>query len=61
MTVKEDKAEVAAIKGLLERNEDFVRWAVQCIVQAAPEAEMTEALSAEKGEREPSWLSERLL
>jgi hypothetical protein len=44
---------VAAIKGLLERDEDFVRWAVQCIVQAAPEAEMTEALSAEKGEREP--------
>jgi hypothetical protein len=40
MTAKEDKAEVAAIKGLLERDEDFVRWAVQCIVQAAPEAEM---------------------
>ena len=46
MTVKQGKAEVIAIKELLERDEDFVRSAVQSFVQAALEAEMTEALDA---------------
>jgi putative transposase len=59
MTVKQGKAEVAAIKGLLERDEDFVRSAVQCFVQAALEAEMTEVLSAEKGERSEGRLGYR--
>ena len=51
MTVNKGKAEITGIKGLLERDEDFVRSAVQCFVQAALEAEMTGALSAEKSER----------
>jgi putative transposase len=59
MTVKQGKAEGAAIKGLLERDEDFVRSAVQCFVQAALEAEMTETLSAEKGERSEGRLGYR--
>jgi putative transposase len=59
MTVKQGKAEGAAIKGLLERDEDFVRSAAQCFVQAALEAEMTETLSAEKGERSEGRLGYR--
>ena len=46
MTKGENKAKVVAIKELLERHEDFVRSAVQSLVQAALEAEMTEALAA---------------
>jgi putative transposase len=51
MTGIEDRTKTGAIKALLERDEDFVRTAVQSLVQAALEAEMTEALGAEKGER----------
>jgi putative transposase len=51
MTVKQGKAEVIALKGLLERNEDFLRSSIQSLVQAALEAEMAELLGAEKGER----------
>jgi hypothetical protein len=43
MTRSEDKAKVVATKELLERDEDFDRSAVQSFVQAALEAEMTEA------------------
>jgi putative transposase len=59
MTVKQGKAEVVAIKALLERDDDFVRSAVQSFVQAALEAEMTEALAAEKGERSEGRLGYR--
>ena len=51
MTKSEDRSKVVAIKALLERDEDFVRNAVQGLVQAALEAEMTEALGAGKSER----------
>jgi putative transposase len=51
MTVKQGKAEVIALKGLLERNEDFLRSSIQSLVQTALEAEMAELLGAEKGER----------
>jgi putative transposase len=51
MTGIEDRAKTKALKALLERDEDFVRTAVQSLVQAALEVEMTEALGAEKGER----------
>ncbi len=51
MTKTEDRSKIVAIKELLERDEDFVRAAVQGFVQAALEAEMTEVLAAEKGER----------
>lgn len=59
MTKGEDRAKVVAIKALLERDEDFVRSAVQGLVQAALEAEMTEALAAEKGERTEGRLGYR--
>ena len=51
MTKMGNRAKTGALKALLERDEDFVRTAVQSLVQAALEAEMTEALGAEKGER----------
>ena len=49
MTKGEGKAEVIDLKGLLARDEDFVRAAVEALVQAALEAEMTEAIGAERG------------
>src|SRR6516165_1674972 len=51
MTKGEGKAEVIDLKGLLARDEDFVRAAVEALVQAALEAEMTEPIGAVKGER----------
>ena len=51
MTKREGKAEVIDIKGLLAQDADFVRAAVEALVQVALEAEMTEAIGAEKGER----------
>jgi putative transposase len=51
MTKREGKAEVIDIKGLLARDEDFVRAAVEALIEAALESEMTEAIGAEKGER----------
>jgi putative transposase len=59
MTKGEGKAEVIDIKGLLARDEDFVRSAVEALVQAALEAEMTEAIGAAKGERSETRLSYR--
>src|SRR5258706_15764421 len=61
MTRIEDKAKVIAIKELLERDEDFVRSAVQSLVQAGLEAEMTEALAAEKGERRSGYYQRALI
>jgi transposase-like protein len=49
MTKGEGKAGVIDLKGLLAREEDFVRAAVEGLVQAALEAEMTEAIGAGKG------------
>jgi putative transposase len=59
MTGIEDRAKRQTIKALLERDEDFVRSAVQSLIQAALEAEMTEALGAEKGERSEGRLGYR--
>src|SRR5882724_3606846 len=59
MTKGEGKAEVIDLKGLLARDEDFVRAAVEALVQAALEAEMTEAIGAAKGERSETRLSYR--
>ena len=59
MTKSEGKAEVIDLKGLLARDEDFVRGAVEALVQAALEAEMTEAIGAAKGERSETRLSYR--
>lgn len=51
MTKKEGKAELVDVKALLRGEEDFLRPLVERVVQAALEAEMTEALGAGKGER----------
>ena len=59
MTKGEGKAEVIDIKGLLARDEDFVRSAVEALVEAALESEMTEAIGAAKGERTEPRLSYR--
>ncbi|MBV9970665.1 MAG: IS256 family transposase, partial [Xanthobacteraceae bacterium] len=59
MTKGEGKSEVIDIKGLLARDEDFVRSAVEALVQAALESEMTEAIGAGKGERTETRLSYR--
>jgi transposase-like protein len=59
MTKVQDKAKVVAIKELLERDEDFVRSTVQHFVQAALEAEMSDALCAGKGERAEGRLGYR--
>jgi putative transposase len=57
MTRSEGKSEVIDVKGLLARDEDFMRAAVEALVEAALEAEMTEAIGAEKGERTETRLS----
>ena len=59
MTKREGKGEVVALKGLLLRDEEFVRRAVQGLVQEALEAEMTEAIGAAKGERTEGRVSYR--
>ena len=59
MTKSEGKGEVVELKGLLARDEDFVRAAVEALVQAALEAEMTEAIGAGKGERSETRVSYR--
>jgi putative transposase len=59
MTKREGKGEVIKLKGLLDRDEDFVRSAVQALVQEALEAEMTEAIGAAKGERTEERLAYR--
>src|SRR5436305_7136879 len=59
MTKRESEAELIDLKGLLERDEDFVRAAVEMLVQAALEAEMSETIGAEKGERTEARLSYR--
>jgi putative transposase len=51
MTKGEGKAEVIDLKGLLARDEDFVRAAVEALVQAA--------LGAEKGERTETRIADR--
>lgn len=59
MTGEQGTADVVAIKALRERDANFARSAVQSFVQAALEAELTEMLFAEKGERteRAAWLS----
>ncbi len=51
MTKREGKADIITLKALLERDEDVLRSAVERLVHAALEAEMTEAVGAAKSER----------
>ena len=50
MTKRNGKAELIDGKELLQRDEDFLRAALQGRAQAALEAEMTETIGAAKGE-----------
>ena len=59
MTERKAKAELIDVKELLGRDQDFVRAALEALPQAALEAEMTEAIGAEKGERTETRLSYR--
>jgi Transposase, Mutator family len=59
MTRKEARLGVVDLKALLERDEEYFRAMVQSIVQATLEAEMAEAIGAEKGERTERRLSYR--
>jgi len=62
MTKGEGKGEVIDLKGLLARDEDFVRAAVEALVQAALEAEMTEAIGRQgRAQRDPVVVPQRLL
>ena len=45
------------VKALLAADRDFLRPLVQAVLQELLEAEMTEALGAEKGERTPAGLA----
>jgi putative transposase len=59
MTERKGKAELIDVKELLGRDQDFVRAALEALLQAALEVEMTEAIGAEKGERTETRLSYR--
>jgi len=59
MTERKGKAELIDVKELLGQDQDFVRAALEALLQAALEAEMTEAIGAEKGERTETRLSYR--
>ena len=59
MTERKGKAELIDVKELLARDQDFVRAALEALLQAALEAEMTEAVGAAKGERTETRLAYR--
>jgi putative transposase len=59
MTGRKDKARLEDVKALLAEEGDLLRPLVQVVLQELLEAEMTEALGAEKGERTPARLGYR--
>ena len=59
MTKGKGKSDLIDVKELLERDEDFLRVALQALLQAALEAEMSETIGAEKGERTETRLAYR--
>ena len=59
MTKVQGKGQLIDLKGHIERDADFLRTAVKVALEAALEAEMTEALGAEKGERSETRLGYR--
>jgi putative transposase len=59
MTKRQNRSEIVDVKALLERDEDFLRSAVEALVQAVLEAEMSQAIGAEKGERTAGRLAYR--
>jgi putative transposase len=59
MTKGEVRLNLMDGQGRLSRDDDYLRTMVQAIVQATLEAEMSQALQAEKGERTPERLGYR--
>src|ERR1700756_4395334 len=59
MTNRKGKTELIDVKELLERDEDFMQGALRALLQAAVEAEMSETIGAEKGERTETRLAYR--
>jgi len=59
MTVTKIRTDVSAVKQLLASDKEFLKPLIQAAVQETLEAEMTEALSAEKGERSEGRLGYR--
>ena len=59
MTKSEGRHALAAVKDLLAANSDGLRAIVHAVMQEMLEAEMTDALGAEKGERTPTRLGYR--
>jgi putative transposase len=59
MTRKQDNAKKTNWKAIMAEQEDFLRPLVQEVVQQVLEADMDEALGAEKGERSPNRLGYR--
>src|SRR6516165_310891 len=59
MTEKKRKSGTIDVKALLARDEEFLRALVRTAIEEVLEAEMTEALGAEKGERTAARLGYR--
>jgi transposase-like protein len=59
MTVTKIRTDVSAVKQLLASDREFLKPLIQAAVQETLEAEMTEAVGAEKGERSEGRLSYR--
>ena len=59
MTNGKSKSGLIDVKELLAQDADFVRTAVESLVQAALEAEMTQTIGAAKGERTETRLAYR--
>ena len=59
MTRKQDSAKASNWKRVLAEQQDFLRPLIQEVVQQVLEAEMDEAVGAEKGERTPNRLGYR--
>src|ERR1700747_1408193 len=59
MTVTKIRTDVSAVKQLLASNKEFLKPLIQGAVQEILEAEMTETLGAEKGERSEGRLGYR--
>ena len=59
MTVTKIRTDVSAVKQLLASDKEFLKPLIQTAVQEVLEAEMTEALGAEKGERSEGRLGYR--
>jgi putative transposase len=59
MTVTKIRTDVSAVKELLRADKEFLKPLIQAALQEVLEAEMTEAVGAEKGERAEGRLSYR--